>query len=239
MCGIAGFVNCDVTREEIAEVLLKLQKRGTDATGLAFKEDGGWYVVKGAINANNFVKLYGDVIERAAKSQNVILHCRLATNGTPHENANNHPIVGSKYAIVHNGVVDVENEYKAKGETDTEQLLLDIEHRGLKALNEVCGSFAIALWNNNTVWLARNHNPIRLYRRGKGFVFCSLSLEGYGQRIKFKPNRLVKLVDPLKFKEVKPNGFKPLSQRTQTFFYGAYGSSFRVPYYGQGGEVWI
>jgi hypothetical protein len=75
-----------------------------------------------------------------SKSKAILLHTRSATHGSPSNNFNNHPIIGSKYILVHNGIVETDTKYDARGETDTEQMLRSMEVNGLvDGLNKTKG----------------------------------------------------------------------------------------------------
>lgn len=119
MCGIAGFCLSKedrVNAKRLARhMLLGIEPRGRDATGLAFRAPttGDVSIHKNPIPAHKFVM--GDVpINRHART--AILHTRFATQGSVHENVNNHPIRTGGITGVHNGVID--NDYKLFADMD-------------------------------------------------------------------------------------------------------------------------
>lgn len=97
-------------------------------------------------------------------------HCRAATHGDPQDNRNNHPHVGQRYALVHNGIItnveDLQDRYslELQSQCDSEVILRLIETQadplnGLSlALRAVRGSMAVALYDQqaDSVWLASN-----------------------------------------------------------------------------------
>lgn len=106
MCGIAGFClskadrKCINARALSRSLLLRIVKRGMDATGMAWEENGEVYYAKEDVSAYNFANAI-DMLPR--ESHNVILHTRWATKGNPSNNDNNHPIVLPDIVGVHNG----------------------------------------------------------------------------------------------------------------------------------------
>lgn len=111
MCGIAGFcLNKDerFNARKVSEILLnEIVIRGEDATGCAWVQPtdspGGRPTIavsKAPVPAD----LFSPYLEKMpTKTQRVILHTRWATQGSPSNNLNNHPIVSGKIVGVHNG----------------------------------------------------------------------------------------------------------------------------------------
>lgn len=97
-------------------------------------------------------------------------HCRAATHGPPEHNPNNHPHVGQRSALVHNGIctnaTELGREFDLDLRTacDSEAILRLVETRpdmpgGLSlALRHVKGSMAVAVYDFDAdcVWLASN-----------------------------------------------------------------------------------
>ncbi|MEM0503496.1 MAG: class II glutamine amidotransferase [Archaeoglobaceae archaeon] len=109
MCGIAGFVG-RVNRKDAVDLLVRLGKetvvRGEDAWGLMFKSGKLVQYTKspgsfGEVSKKEIFKLLPEKVEVVA------LHCRAATQGSPQNNENNHPVVASSnmFWVMHNGVV--------------------------------------------------------------------------------------------------------------------------------------
>ena len=149
MCGIAGWYKygeAKVTEEELTELLINLQVRGRDATGIAWK-NRKYHTLKASGPAEKFIELmeFKADVDKVLNSPFVFLHVRQATHGDPKQNKNNHPIMNKKGLIIHNGVIYPDKELDgAIGETDSEQLMLHIQEFGWKGIERVSGSMAIA-----------------------------------------------------------------------------------------------
>lgn len=154
MCGLAGFnLSADENinaRDLSCELLLGIENRGKHATGVAFFEEGQSWVQKAAMPANKFVT-HLDMGERVT---NAILHTRWASQGSPSNNANNHPIDVNGLIGVHNGVIFNDNALFARigkdkriAEVDSEAIFATLLHGGEKApaaLARIDGSASIA-----------------------------------------------------------------------------------------------
>lgn len=182
MCGIAGYLGYRPTVGELTQTLVNLSIRGHDATGIAWQDKKGWHLVKGVVPAPDFIQEKGSVLEHVVNeptTTGILLHTRLASHGSPGEINNAHPIANAAKLIIHNGCVYPTTQYsEARGETDTEQFLLDIHYRGLfTSLKTVPGWYAIAYVDAeapNKVLLARRNAPISLFRhRDGGYAFAS------------------------------------------------------------------
>ena len=145
MCRIAGIIqngDAKITPTELKDLLLAMEYGGRDATGMAFILDNEIVYSKAKGKASAVIK--EDFCDKIApvlsKAKAVLLHTRSATHGSPKDNRNNHPIIGKKFVMVHNGIVETDQKYKANGLTDTEQMLMSIETHGIeKGLNKTTG----------------------------------------------------------------------------------------------------
>ncbi len=119
MCGVFGFAG-KLNRREWAlahrlmiELAVASEERGIDAAGYAVLTSTGelfWQRRPGP--AHN---LFFDKEFAALRRRNVTLaigHTRLATNGAPAVNGNNHPHLAGDWALVHNGYIPL-HEHKA------------------------------------------------------------------------------------------------------------------------------
>lgn len=105
MCGIAGFSFAPSVKRRDAKalarsLLLGIEERGRDATGMAWHDAGELWFHKDGITASKFVDYIDDFNARTA-----ILHTRYATLGSPKDPVNNHPIENNGIVGVHNGVI--------------------------------------------------------------------------------------------------------------------------------------
>lgn len=155
MCGIAGASlnpGEDVPAGALAtSLLLGIEHRGRHATGTAWTgADGEVWLRKDAIPASRFV-LRAHVEDGAAA---FIAHTRWATQGSPANNDNNHPIDVAGIVGVHNGCVWNDDDLFAAlepgvriAQVDSEAIFATLLHSGLPAdaaLEQVRGSAAVA-----------------------------------------------------------------------------------------------
>lgn len=108
MCGISGFSltdhdNARVNSNRLArELLLGIEHRGKDATGMAWRDARGDIKMhKLDVPASKYVTSFG--MWKGAHS--ALLHTRAATQGSPTVMANNHPIRVGNIVGIHNGTV--------------------------------------------------------------------------------------------------------------------------------------
>lgn len=187
MCAIFGYKCFDVHRptvEDIADLANVCESRGKDASGMAwFTGDGRLAVSKAPIEASVYLKRENvrALFAKTGVPELLIGHARAATQGSPWNDVNNHPIVDrqSGTAIVHNGIVSNDDEvYKGikvtrKGQVDSEAILGVLMHAqgGLQnRISEVGrriqGSYACALLSTQlpgTLALFRHASPCALW----------------------------------------------------------------------------
>jgi predicted glutamine amidotransferase len=110
-----------------------MEDGGKDATGIAFimPDDIVYSKQKGTASEVISTTFEQDIEQYSNKANAIILHTRASTHGSPNDNNNNHPILGDKYILVHNGIVHTDRKYPSKGETDSEQMLRSIEFHGV------------------------------------------------------------------------------------------------------------
>lgn len=123
MCGIFGRVG-QGDPYSLKHLALLSQSRGTDAAGFAWVQGG---TVKFTKRQGSMLKLLKRLPRRALRSSAVIGHTRLATSGHPSDNVNNHPHVGRKWVIVHNGVITNAERFNRIGACDSEAILSALE----------------------------------------------------------------------------------------------------------------
>jgi glucosamine 6-phosphate synthetase-like amidotransferase/phosphosugar isomerase protein len=178
MCGIAGFcLNPKHNQNQTdlaAQMLLDIEHRGQDATGVAWinPASGNRVITKAPVAATKFIAT--DAGRRLClNAQTAILHTRWATQGSPTVSNNNHPIPRGKIVLTHNGHISNDDalfkqlKVKRHGQVDSEAVAALIAFTSApitEVLSRVQGTAALA-WieqgKGNTLHLARvNSSPL-------------------------------------------------------------------------------
>lgn len=166
------------------------EKRGTDATGIAYNRNGRMEIHKKPTPAHNFK-------EKIPYGVNVVMgHTRLTTQGNEKINRNNHPFLGQcgkdTFSLAHNGVLY--NEMKLRREhslpmtaieTDSYVAVQLIEKTGTFDLNaiqmmaeKVEGSFCFTLLDRaDNLYLVKGNNPLVVYHFEKHGFYLYASTE--------------------------------------------------------------
>ena len=186
MCGIAGihrFGKAPIDPDAIEPLLLAIEHRGMDATGIALMNGKELHVLKNDVPAWKFVAEKGftaflNEFFDENLTDTVLLHTRAATKASPKVLKNNHPIHAKKGAIIHNGVVWRDDElfnttYREQrhAETDSDIFRAMVDRYGLtprtiKEFIAVGGSAAVAAVHPDfpgKLLLCRSGNPILLH----------------------------------------------------------------------------
>jgi glucosamine--fructose-6-phosphate aminotransferase (isomerizing) len=197
MCGIVGYVGLKDCAPLLVEGLRRLEYRGYDSAGLALHTGGAG---RGAASIE-IVRAVGKLsnLEAALRKsplagQTGIGHTRWATHGRPSE-ANAHPHVAGRVAVVHNGIIEnhvaLRRELEAQGvrfssDTDTE-IVAHLVDRALvagaarlvdavrAALRQVRGAYAIAVLSGDTpdeIVVAKADSPL-VIGVGEGEMLCA------------------------------------------------------------------
>ena len=171
MCGIGGYYQTGNTnnapkwaKPALRKMWDNLQSRGSDASGIAYESPTGirhYKTDKPAYELSGLSLSLAFSMNRTPRW--VMFHTRAATHGKPQENRNNHPLMGSKLALCHNGVVynksNVLSKYNVspKREVDTEAILVALKNGGIDAVaKHVEGSMSISWAKGKTMYLWTN-----------------------------------------------------------------------------------
>ena len=196
MCGIAGYCLApkhysSVSVADLAgQMLYDIEHRGTHATGCAWinPRSGNRVIRKAPISASQFVPNAGDKL--CAGATTAILHTRFATQGSPDNQSNNHPIPRGKIVLTHNGHISNDKElFKQLGvprvaQVDSEAvaaLIAFSKDKPWQALTEVYGTAALAWITANdprNLHLARlNSSPLWIAQSNTGSLFYGSTKE--------------------------------------------------------------
>jgi glutamine---fructose-6-phosphate transaminase (isomerizing) len=200
MCGIVGYVGVKDCAPILVEGLRRLEYRGYDSAGLALHTRAGSPASPGA-GGIEIVRAVGKLanLEAALKKSPLagrtgIGHTRWATHGRPSE-ANAHPHVAGRVAVVHNGIIEnhvaLRRQLEAAGvrlssDTDTEIVahLIDqaltagaprLVDAVRAALLQVRGAYAIAVLSSDApeeIVVAKADSPL-VIGVGDGEMLCA------------------------------------------------------------------
>lgn len=197
MCGIGGIIRCKsrpIEESQIASLLLGLESRGYEASGVAIVNDDSPepVVVKSDDSATVFVgkSIYIDFLKKylSRRTKIVLVHTRLSTGqALPSDNTNNHPLFNGVSAVIHNGCLSNDDELfaekglerKAKTDSDIIRAIADAEgltRKGIRELAKISGSVAAAIVNKNYpghVLLLRSGNPLCIGNSSDYIIFAS------------------------------------------------------------------
>lgn len=110
MCSIGGWYSQGRSRpkpEFIRDLLLLGERKGSDATGIAWRDAAGVIrIIKDKSKAKEFVpRLTDDQWRAIAQSPIGLLHNRAKTKGSEQKDHNNHPIAEFGWIVIHNGTL--------------------------------------------------------------------------------------------------------------------------------------
>jgi glucosamine--fructose-6-phosphate aminotransferase (isomerizing) len=182
MCGIVGYVGKRNVISILVDGLKRLEYRGYDSAGVAFRDKEGIRVFK---IAGKVAELERMLLGLGSNSNIGIAHTRWATHGIPNEvNAHPHVDCTGNIAVVHNGIVENYQSLKKKlekeghifkSQTDTEviahlieefyKIYGDIEIAVRNLFFEVKGTFGLAImtsYDPDKIIVARRGSPIAI-----------------------------------------------------------------------------
>lgn len=182
MCGICGFsastserVNATVLARHM---LLGIEDRGKHATGVAWDNAGQTWLHSEAIPAS----VYVEDLPVPADARTFIGHTRWATQGSPSNNANNHPIDVRGLVGIHNGCIHNDDDLFAAigadlriAQVDSEAIFAYLLHSGLpttEALSRLRGSAAVAWYD------VRDPSLLHLARVSSSPLIAATTTEG-------------------------------------------------------------
>jgi glucosamine--fructose-6-phosphate aminotransferase (isomerizing) len=194
MCGIVGYVGTKDCASILVEGLRRPEYRGYDSAGLALCTGPSGRSIEIVRAVGKLANLEAALQKSPLKGTTGIGHTRWATHGRPSE-ANAHPHVAGKVAVVHNGIIEnhaeLRRELEARGvrlasDTDTE-IVAHLVSESLRAgsaslaaavreaLARVRGAYAIAVlsgdWPDEIV-IARAESPL-VIGVGDGEMLCA------------------------------------------------------------------
>jgi len=165
--------------DQVYQLLMGIQHRGTDATGICLQyQDGSLQWHKKDEPAWKFLELPETqrFVEEHLNDtvRTVLVHTRASTKGSPTKMENNHPLTVGVSAVVHNGMISNDDQlfgkYKLKraGQVDSDiiRAILDnwgLTPNGVRELNQMTGSAAFAAVSTQypgKLLLARSGNPL-------------------------------------------------------------------------------
>jgi glutamine---fructose-6-phosphate transaminase (isomerizing) len=194
MCGIVGYVGPKECASILVEGLRRLEYRGYDSAGLAVGSPDAGRGIEIARAVGKLANLEAALKKATLRGTTGIGHTRWATHGRPSE-ANAHPHVAGKIALVHNGIIEnhvaLRRELEAKGvrfasDTDTEilaHLVDEAARRGAtdlvaavrSALQRVRGSYGVAVLSGDSpdeIVVAKADSPL-VIGVGDGEMLCA------------------------------------------------------------------
>ena len=132
MCGIVGCVAKEGCYQRLFTALRRLEYRGYDSAGVAFLGEGGLCVRKRRGGVKN---IEGEPMAGSAG----IGHTRWATHGAPSD-ANAHPHLCGKFALVHNGIIENAAALRAELEREGERFVSQTDSEVIVHL--IAGAYA-------------------------------------------------------------------------------------------------
>jgi len=193
MCGIVGYVGPKSCASILVDGLRRLEYRGYDSAGLAIATGPSGRSIEIVRAVGKLANLEAALQKSPLDGTTGIGHTRWATHGRPSE-ANAHPHVAGKVAVVHNGIIEnhvaLRRELEGKGvrfasDTDSEIVshLIDDAFRTSRgslgaavcaAMRRVRGAYAIAVLHGDApgeIVVARSDCPL-VIGLGHGEMLC-------------------------------------------------------------------
>ena len=227
MCGIVGGTSNRNILPILVEGLRRLEYRGYDSAGVAYKNNGKISLVK---NAGRVEEL-ADKLHSKNNSANIgIAHTRWATHGVPSEkNAHPHNSKNNIY-VVHNGIIEnhltlkgtlLKEGFKFSSQTDTEVIAhliqfymekgKDLDSAVISTIAKLKGAYALGILDRNnpdTLIGVRQQSPLVI---GEGFEeqFIAsdiMALSNITNKFKFMDDGQIAILDKDKIAVTSSSG---------------------------------
>ena len=227
MCGIVGGTSNRNILPILVEGLRRLEYRGYDSAGVAYKNNGKISLVK---NAGRVEEL-ADKLNSKNNSANIgIAHTRWATHGVPSEkNAHPHNSKNNIY-VVHNGIIEnhltlkgtlLKEGFKFSSQTDTEVIAhliqfymekgKDLDSAVISTIAKLKGAYALGILDRNnpdTLIGVRQQSPLVI---GEGFEeqFIAsdiMALSNITNKFKFMDDGQIAILDKDKIAVTSSSG---------------------------------
>lgn len=198
MCGIAGirrYGKDPITSDQLEMMLVTLEARGLDASGIALLTDGKLYIHKDDVPAWKFVAdpAWDEFLHEHLTDETTVamVHTRAVPTGAPgnpRDNKNNHPITDGEVAIIHNGGVsnheDVFKQLKTPraADTDSDAIRAFVRVHGIqpetirKMNKDFNGAIAAAVLDTrqpDKLLILRSGSPLVMAKVGTNLVWGS------------------------------------------------------------------
>jgi len=221
MCGIVACLTKDRDKPTLSigiDALTRLEYRGYDSAGAAFRTASNTIICKKAIGKILNLQKELEEYDQTALTP-LILHTRWATHGTV-TTSNAHPLsdCSGNFYIAHNGIVEnytsLKKQLQEEGhvflsETDTEVIahliekyfINNLEDAVRKALEQVVGTYGIAVistYEPDKIVAASLSSPL-LIGLGEDIIFVASDLSAiapYIQKVVYLDDREVAVIEP-------------------------------------------
>jgi len=197
MCGIVGYIGDRDVVSTLLDGLKRLEYRGYDSAGVALLENEVITSVRSVGKVQNLQNRLFSQRTAQKKYKLGIAHTRWATHGAPTEsNAHPHLDDSSRFAIVHNGIIEnylaIKKQLEQKGhkfssETDSEVIahliaecfdgcLVQAVAAALKQVEGTFGTAVISLEDPDKIIVSRRGSPIVIgVADGEMFIASDIS----------------------------------------------------------------
>ena len=195
MCCLFGIMDYkqSLGKKQLNRILnvlaIACEARGTDATGIAYNNDGRLRIYKRPFPAH---RMHFKVPEGISA---VMGHTRMTTQGSEKQNYNNHPFYGNAgvpFALAHNGVIYNDEIIRRSENLPSTHIRTDsyigvqlVESTGELSFDslrymaeQLEGSFTITVIDNaSNLYIVKGDNPMCLYHYPKAGIYIYASTE--------------------------------------------------------------